>query len=212
MRDTDLVDRLRVAMEQIQGDPKAQRQFAAMRILYRDAVTQIEHMQEEIDHLQALHCLHVRGYDKLPSGDEMTVEADVVTIHCDEPAAAEEMHAWLIDCERAAYHHARYEHKGEGCPETSPAVAINRLQAIVDQLPKTADGVPIVPGLEVWIRDRWEEKDGTESTDIVECFVYQVEADRVEAADVDTGIDCQYDLPSDFYSTEAAALAAKDAS
>lgn len=28
---------------------------------------------------------------------------------------------------------------------------ITRLQAIVDKLPKTADGVPVVPGMDVWV-------------------------------------------------------------
>ena len=28
---------------------------------------------------------------------------------------------------------------------------LDRLQAIVDKLPKTADGVPVVPGMEVWV-------------------------------------------------------------
>jgi len=30
-------------------------------------------------------------------------------------------------------------------------VEAKRLQAIVDKLPKTADGAPIVPGMEVWL-------------------------------------------------------------
>lgn len=30
---------------------------------------------------------------------------------------------------------------------------IDRLQAIVDKFPHTADGVPVVPGMQVWIRE-----------------------------------------------------------
>jgi len=33
------------------------------------------------------------------------------------------------------------------------AAEIERLQAIVDELPKTADGVPVVPGMAVYRRD-----------------------------------------------------------
>ena len=40
---------------------------------------------------------------------------------------------------------------------------IERLQAIVDRLPKTADGVPIVPGMEVW---SWMGDAGLMSTEI----------------------------------------------
>jgi hypothetical protein len=29
------------------------------------------------------------------------------------------------------------------------------LQAIVDKLPKTADGVPVVPGMRLWSRSMW---------------------------------------------------------
>ena len=38
----------------------------------------------------------------------------------------------------------------EFCGHCSYPGEAKRLQAIVDKLPKTADGVPVVPGMEVW--------------------------------------------------------------
>ena len=33
-----------------------------------------------------------------------------------------------------------------------------RLQAIVDKLPKTAEGVPIIPMMRVWVNEAWEDE------------------------------------------------------
>ena len=81
---------------------------------------------------------------------------------------------------------------------------INRLRAIVDKLPKTADGVPVVPGMEVWVL-----ADPVASGVVVEVmeFGYTIRRDIGE----------QYitTYPGHIfgnygYSTEAAALAAKE--
>jgi hypothetical protein len=47
--------------------------------------------------------------------------------------------AWMRSCDELTKE--CFRHKAE----------IERLRAIVDRLPKTADGVPMVPGLRVWI-------------------------------------------------------------
>lgn len=71
---------------------------------------------------------------------------------------------------------------------------IERLREIVDRLPKTADGVPIVPGMEVYVET---DDDGLQCDEVVV---------KLAAYDV-------HDLPEFWFSTEAAALApAADAS
>ena len=54
----------------------------------------------------------------------------------------------------------------------------DRLQAIVAKLPKTADGVPVVPGMEVWqdcfdgIKQRWAASGIEDDRAMVTSFVY----------------------------------------
>ncbi len=74
---------------------------------------------------------------------------------------------------------------------------IERLQAIIDKLPKTADGVPVVPGMilfdPVWIDRHFP---------IEELLVYCPDATRSEWHDGEVDV-------SQCYSTKAAAKAAK---
>lgn len=71
---------------------------------------------------------------------------------------------------------------------------LNRLQAIVDKLPKTGDGMPVVPGMEVWVYD-----------DLNDCF--PSEEVEVEIPSILLGVEAW----SDCYSTkEAAEAAAKE--
>lgn len=73
---------------------------------------------------------------------------------------------------------------------------IERLRTVVDKLPKTADGVPIVPGMEVWLRGRYR-------------YPGEVEAD---AYGVNPCVDWPEALyhPSQLYSSREAAQAAAE--
>lgn len=85
-------------------------------------------------------------------------------------------------------------------PEDVAAVAvvrkeIERLQYIVDRLPKTADGAPIVPGMALWYRS----PAGIIETPPLDTWA---EIEGMIAEDEDYG-------PDTFYSTRAAAEAAE---
>lgn len=71
---------------------------------------------------------------------------------------------------------------------------IEELQAIVDKLPKTADGVVIMPGMTVF--ELWKTaKDGIASF-VIDCWCEKDDCDPIEGSEV--------------YSTKAAAQAAKE--
>jgi hypothetical protein len=66
---------------------------------------------------------------------------------------------------------------------------IARLQAIVDKLPKTADDVPVVPGMELWAPAHmaWDVRQGREpraslSDDVVHTKEYYSTREAAEAA------------------------------
>lgn len=71
------------------------------------------------------------------------------------------------------------------------------LKALVDRLPKTADGKPMFPGMDVW--------EVRQSGEIRKCWVYPVEA---ELADILHGWSSPDPVFRNCYSTEEAAKAA----
>lgn len=75
---------------------------------------------------------------------------------------------------------------------------IIRLQAVVDKLPKTADGVSVVPGMKVWVR--WRTPEGT--------IVRQWETYTMSPFGAGDGDRLHWNY-AQCYSTEAAARAAK---
>ena len=89
-------------------------------------------------------------------------------------------------------------------PEAEDALAeIKRLRAIVDKLPRTADGVPVVDGMELFRRDRfsandimpasaktdayWVTHDGQHVVDDSKTFFSTREAAEVEAVEAAGG-------------------------
>ena len=92
------------------------------------------------------------------------------------------------------------EHKKtfqQWCEENDELRArIAKLEAIVEKLPKTADGVPVVPGQDVFDYNRYE------------VFVRHVEMEAFEYDD--DGGKCAFGGIHDCYSTREAAEAAKE--
>lgn len=74
---------------------------------------------------------------------------------------------------------------------------IERLRAIVDKLPKTADGVSITPGMTIWLNTRKSESKGIDVSSVGTGFC--------ELKDKPRG--CYHDK---FYSSKQAAEAAKE--
>lgn len=74
---------------------------------------------------------------------------------------------------------------------------IEQLEAIVDKLPKTADGVPVTPGMTIWFNTRKSEAKGF--------IVASVGTGFCELKDKPRG--CYHDK---FYSSKQAAEAARE--
>lgn len=89
----------------------------------------------------------------------------------------------------------------DGVPPPPSDDIIERLLAVVERLPRTADGVPVVPGMNLYSR-RVDYDFG--------CIAIRVEpeSDEIECRDV-RGV--EFDLPArECYSTRAAAEAARE--
>ena len=99
------------------------------------------------------------------------------------------------DCGRPTTGH-RWQDRGGRCTECL-ITAFAAAQAVVDKLPKTVDGVPIVPGMTVW--PRGDLFIGDEQGAVVKLILWDDLSGEVE-------LDARH-----CYSTEAAALAAKEA-
>ena len=82
---------------------------------------------------------------------------------------------------------------------------LHRLQAIVDKLPKTADGVPVTPGTTLWFCDPFgKTKSWKIGRDLRAKTTVLVEADPA-------GNEFEEYGPADCYSTREAAEKAKEA-
>ncbi len=57
-----------------------------------------------------------------------------------------------IDWQCGSFKHGRKPWRSEHCELNVAEAEAERLQTIVDKLPKTADGVPITPGMEIRVR------------------------------------------------------------